>query len=48
MGKLKDLLLELEEQGVIIWIGELGYYVLAEGDQTVPFDFVEYLAKVHK
>ena len=43
MGKLKNLLIDLEDRGIITWSEEFGFYVLTVGDQTKEFDLNEYL-----
>ena len=46
MARVKDKLLELEEEGIIIWQPLLSLYVLRDGDRMLPFDLNEYLSTV--
>ncbi len=42
MGKLKEKILELEEQGIITWNKETATYYFTDRDKV--FDFGEYFA----
>lgn len=42
MGKLKDRLIELEDEGVIYYSEDLEYFVKVGGDPTKPFQLGDY------
>ena len=49
MGKVKDKLIELEEQGVITWSDDLNSYVAtADLVDPVSFDLAQYLFDLHQ
>ena len=48
VGKVKDKLLELEEQGVIEWNEETAQYTLVSSGSNIEFNLSEYLYKTHK
>lgn len=55
MGKLNNLLIDLEDQGVIVWKEELRTYVYSNQyskekgyDPGKPFDLAEYMSKSGK
>lgn len=55
MGKLNDLLIDLEDQGVVVWNEELRTYTYSnkyskeiQVDPGKPFDLTEYMRKSGK
>lgn len=49
MGKVKDKLIELEDDGIIEWSEELNTYVAtADLTEPVPFDLAQYLFDLHQ
>ena len=48
VGKVKDKLLELEEQGVIEWNEETAQYTLVSSGSDIEFNLSEYLYETHK
>ena len=48
MGKVKDKLIELEDEGVIRYDDEMNCYVLADVPEPVPFDLAQYLFERHQ
>lgn len=49
MGRVKDKLLDLEEEGIIIWSYDLNTYIaVADQVDPVPFDLAQYLFELHR
>lgn len=49
MGKVKDKLIELEDEGIIAWSEDLNAYVAtADIADPVPFDLAQYLFDLHQ
>ncbi len=49
MGKVKDKLIQLEEEGVIVWSDKLNSYMSrVDRVDPVPFDLAQYLFDLHR